>query len=40
MQPEAAVRHATRTDSWEEGVKCQLSVDVVAGVIDGDMLVE
>ena len=38
MNWEAAAKHWTRTMGWEEGVKCQLSLDVLKGVIEGTVL--
>jgi len=38
MNVEAGRRHWDRTMGWEKGVKCQLSIDVVNGVVEGDLL--
>ena len=40
MNLEVASRHWERTAGWEKGVKCQLSIDIVVGVIDGELLTE
>mmetsp|Transcript_15974 Transcript_15974/g.34676 ORF Transcript_15974/g.34676 Transcript_15974/m.34676 type:complete len:270 (-) Transcript_15974:106-915(-) len=38
MNVEAGRKHWERTMGWEKGVKCQLSIDVINGVVDGELL--
>ena len=35
---EAGNKHWDRTMGWEEGVKCQLSIEVLKGCVEGELL--